>query len=312
MIRSHLKYKYKVPSEFSSWSVSLLWVLIHAVRKAYDQGESDILVYVMDTRNIQGSRIHSATKLLDEYNLAWEPNDRKYAVGEYFVHGKLDNSQGLWQAVDLDDLLHAGLCVALPGLRSKSRGNLLHQRIHQLRKRYFTDLWQLPPKSILGIMKTVAQQFGDAYEGTVMIALITSWRREMTAENVTTLLAELQDMRLPQLPFSENRDLRDFQHVVKEIPEARQFSQLFHLLYDREIAAQREDSAVELDDPITQPLAGTDPFNDSAVQADDSETEPEAEHRPVDHHEDSETEFRGWTGVRINRAVMHLCEAIDA
>ena len=73
MIRDHLNYEYRSPSEFSSWSISLLWVLVHAVRKAYDCGEWDILIYALDTSKLPPARIHSASELLEKqnYDLEW-------------------------------------------------------------------------------------------------------------------------------------------------------------------------------------------------------------------------------------------------
>ena len=117
MIYDHLKYVYRSPSEFSSWSVSLLFVLQHALRKAYSGGEEDILIYVMDTRSLPEERIHYAPDLLKTYKVNWaavggiESKNKfeKYAQGEYLIHGKLDNAVGLWRAVNLDQLLDAGL-----------------------------------------------------------------------------------------------------------------------------------------------------------------------------------------------------------
>ena len=55
MVYNHLKFHYGAASEFSSWSVSLLWVLVHAVRKLQSREETNVLVYIMDTSKLPSS-----------------------------------------------------------------------------------------------------------------------------------------------------------------------------------------------------------------------------------------------------------------
>lgn len=67
MIYDHLKYYYRSPSEFCSWSMSLYFVLQHAIRRTWGTksgGESKVLIYVMDTTSLPLERVRYAPELL--------------------------------------------------------------------------------------------------------------------------------------------------------------------------------------------------------------------------------------------------------
>ena len=82
MLRNHLDWKYEVASEFSSWSVSILYVLVHAVRKANFLNESGVIVYILDTSRVAASRIESARKLLIKYGMKSFPKLMEQARGK--------------------------------------------------------------------------------------------------------------------------------------------------------------------------------------------------------------------------------------
>jgi len=82
MLRNHLDWKYEVASEFSSWSVSILYVLVHAVRKANFLNEKGVILYVLDTSRISPSRVHSARKLLIKYGMESFPKLMEQARGK--------------------------------------------------------------------------------------------------------------------------------------------------------------------------------------------------------------------------------------
>ncbi|KAF7187323.1 hypothetical protein HII31_11411 [Pseudocercospora fuligena] len=218
MIMYHTTWNYKIPSEFSSWTVSLLWVLIHARRK-YHEGEKDIIIYVMDTSKLSPSRIHKATDLLDAYNLEWlkKGQTRANAVGEWLIHGNLTNENGLWRAVKFQNLIHAGLKKMLPELRLKP--DLLHMRAIQLRHRWFAPnkedktkekFWGFPSWTVKGL-RDLAHCFGPDWEGIVMAALIALRRRDSSPEVMKLWKAKLfRGMKLPRLPWNEDAALRAF------------------------------------------------------------------------------------------------------
>ncbi|KAK3704004.1 hypothetical protein LTR37_014107 [Vermiconidia calcicola] len=238
MVRDHINWKYYAPSEFSSWSVSLLYVLVHAVRKAYSEGETNVLIYVMDTSLLPASNsLHSAVELVKDYKVDFDRMLIPYAKGEYFVHGKIHHTQGLWQTVKFDDLLAAGFFEAFPTMKDKSRQSQLFQRVLGLRMGYFHGP-TFDITAYLSTIKKLARCFGHAWEGIMTIALISLRKRDLKPDSVTRLLSDLQahGTRLPQLPWASDPALRMFHLVVRDIPEAMQLMQLLRLLHDRQTA----------------------------------------------------------------------------
>lgn len=234
MVYDHIKWNYRGISEFSSWSVSLLWVLVHAAHK-WCRCEANVLVYVMDTSTLQASRVHNAVELIRKYNVKGpkENNFEEYAQGEYLIHGKLQNNGGLWHAVKLETLVDAGLFEAFRGLKTKP--GLLYQRVLALRYGYFRFPSKLDGQA-LAINKKLAQCFGDAWQGVMMVAFTALKQRELTSEAVTALSSELGPEGLPRLPWSEDLALRMFHMKVRDIKEACQFMQFLRLLHDRSSA----------------------------------------------------------------------------
>lgn len=88
MLKNHVNYENKVASEFSSWSVSLLYVLVHAIRKKYNE-KNGLLIYVMDTTQLSPSRIFHSRQLLRACDLQATPNLMDYALGRYTSHSCL-------------------------------------------------------------------------------------------------------------------------------------------------------------------------------------------------------------------------------
>ncbi len=138
MIKNHISYLYPEPSEFSSWSVSLLYVLVHTMRKVFHRKEEDVRIYVMDTAKLPPTnRAHSATDLVRWYHLDSTPYLEDYAEGEFLVHGKLYNTSGkLWQAVKFADLLSEGLLKLMPYLEAEDLDKLF-QNVRDLRAAHF-------------------------------------------------------------------------------------------------------------------------------------------------------------------------------
>jgi len=106
-------------SEFSSGSVSLLWVLVHAVRKTTvhlgHAANTSIKVYVLDTQAIDAIRVHRARNLVNLFGLKNISNIEKYSQGEYLVHGSLQDVDG-FIAVGLHHLITVGLYKEVPGI----------------------------------------------------------------------------------------------------------------------------------------------------------------------------------------------------
>lgn len=133
MIYDHIHFQDQSPSEFSSWSVSLLYGLVHAVPKTYSEDETNVVVYILDTKKLPASRIHSARDLLRSNGLKWWEKGRDLAHGEHLIHGRLCNTEGLWRAVRLESLISAGFWKVFPRLRDWGKEHLLLKRVNQLR-----------------------------------------------------------------------------------------------------------------------------------------------------------------------------------
>lgn len=232
MIKDHLDWKYHLLSEFSSWSVSLLWVLVHAVRKAYAEGEDDILVYVMDTSKLPASNsLHSAQQLIKEHDLRWSTNLYEYAEGEYLIHGRICNSDGLWQAVGLDELIRQDLwklCKALRLEVDDPRRDELHQRVIKLRSGLFgppTPYWE-SLDWVIAIVKKLAASFGPQWQSIMTLAMLTIRRRNLSSDGdcLTALREEIRcgHLQVPQLPPNDSLSkikvtwpkLQDGAHVI--------------------------------------------------------------------------------------------------
>ena len=191
------------------------------------------------SRDVDGDKSELGNQFLTVDHLV------EYSQGEYLVHGKLDNTQGLWQAVRMEDLITAGFWKVFPTLRDVTRQHLLFQRVQQLRFGYFNRVWELNPE-ILTNTRKLAKCFGEAWEGTMMIILVALRRRDLSPENVTALLAELGSSQQPQLPWSSDPELRMFWHVVRDMPESCQLMHLLRLLDDAQAAHRQAVEGGEL------------------------------------------------------------------
>ena len=137
---------------------------------------------------------------------------------------------GLWQAVDFNQLLDAGLFKVFPALKFKP--HLLHQRAIQLRRGYFEyETHDLPPR-IIEMHRKLARCFGEAWEGTILVALLASRKRDLSIESISGLLVELGPIQLPSLALPSNSACSAVHHAWLGVPEATHFMQVLRLLND--------------------------------------------------------------------------------
>ena len=181
MLYVHIKWRYRAPSEFSSWSVSLLYVLVHAVRKAYYEDEHDVLVYGVHTRKLPATNgLHSAGKLLEDY-----------AKGEYLIHGKVENAEGLWKAMEFKEILRCGFFEVFWSPKKRDKQQQLFERMVGLRKGYLSNhSWNIG-KHLSNIQK-MAQCFGKEWEGVLIIALLTVRNDYKDSDSVDEILSTFQ------------------------------------------------------------------------------------------------------------------------
>ncbi|KAK5745263.1 hypothetical protein LTR17_001424 [Elasticomyces elasticus] len=148
MVMMHLLFQYQVPSEFCSWSVSLLWVLVHAISKtrAHKGRKAEcptkILIYVLDTENIPDTRVHRSKDLISIFDLGQIEHIEEYSRGEYLIHGRLQKIDG-FKAVTLGKLIHGGLYVRYPGLKPDDEDYKVHIRSRKLLVEYSNQIWTL-------------------------------------------------------------------------------------------------------------------------------------------------------------------------
>lgn len=211
----------------------------------------------MNTRSLPTSRIHRAVDMIKEYDVDWAGNLSDYAQGEYLIHGKLEHSPGLWQAVEFKDLITAGFWKAFPTIRDTSRQHLLFQRVLQLRIPYFRHVWEAKDYHIT-TLKGLAECFGDKWEGIVMTALITIRSRDLSDVGMQAIESSLSSMKLPQLPWSTSLCLRSFHTTLGHVPEAQQFMQLLRMLYDRQQARDREKEAMVVKVEVQEVVEGAE------------------------------------------------------
>lgn len=138
--------------------------------------------------------------------------------------------------MDFNDLLAAGLGETFPTLTNKSHADKMFQRMKVLRTAYFrgpaTPLITYLPES-----KRPARCFGPAWEGTVIVALITSRKRDLGEDRVDGLFSDLRSHGT-LLPQSSSRSdaSSSFAWVNDDVKEGVQFVKLLRLLRDREAA----------------------------------------------------------------------------
>lgn len=254
MVKDHISFYYDKPSELSSWSVSLLYVLVHATRKAHHLKQKDVIIYVMDTKHLDGSRLHSAVKLLEHYDIAKVPYRdsgiplRAFVDGEYFIHGKIEKGR-LWEVVELDQLLEDDeLWNAVPGLKKDSYQQPFMPRLKRLRARYFGRRNQysplIPRPRRFESIKNIAMCFRREWWSVIIIALISNGRCYLSREDIAALRLELKYMKLPDVPFAKDQGLRTVHREWKNVPEAQQFMRVLRrLLHNNDILDQNVPSS---------------------------------------------------------------------
>ena len=125
MIEQHILWNYESRSEYSSWTVSLLWALQHAVRKQMDQKRSGMEICVLDVRKLIHPNIYPAKSLVEilEVTNAKVLRER-YLYGEFLVHGKL--KQGYcFHIISLDALIENGFFQTFPEFNNPNSWRLL-------------------------------------------------------------------------------------------------------------------------------------------------------------------------------------------
>jgi hypothetical protein len=213
LLYDHINYEYRTPSEFSSWSVSLLYVLVHANRKAHHLCEANVVLYVLDTRKLESSRVRSAVGLLKENRVASKRDIlEQYAEGEFLIHGKLVNGDGkLWHTVDFEDLMDAGLWDCFWHFR-KEIGNEeklkgLFPLVMRMRGGWFKEVTALH-EFVVPPLQRLARCFGEEWERVVMVALLCMRKRALNPEGMAAIEEAVRGMSIVALDWEGDVKLR--------------------------------------------------------------------------------------------------------
>ena len=172
MLTEHFLWNYRYKTEFSSWASSLLFVLQHAVRKSDYRCESDVCIYVLDTRILSNVSIYPATILLRVYGIEDKGRLRhEYYSGEYPIHGGIEDTT-CFQVVSLPHLIHCGLFNLFPELNEERGKGLLYRRVQELRSSFFN---QPSPVSAVDVqsLRQLGTCFGDEFALPVTVALLS-------------------------------------------------------------------------------------------------------------------------------------------
>ncbi|KAK6415730.1 Cochaperone prefoldin complex subunit [Elasticomyces elasticus] len=268
MLRAHLKWNYNVPSEFSSWSVSLLWVLVHAVRKTtvqkgyWGEDPSRILIYVLDTEAITTSRVHRSKDLVSIFRLHNIPFIDSYSQGEYLIHGRLQAADG-FMAVSLSMLIHAGLYDKFPGLRPDEVDEYkLHIRSQILRSEYSDATWPLSPR-VTPTYRALGACFGRYWEGFMTLAFISVRTRGDLSreEDQLVLFLDLDLLPFQQVVEAPNPAYRALTVPDDGIAEADQLANwlyLFRTLVEKQFLDEERQNAEkqEAEEDVADLLGG--------------------------------------------------------
>ncbi|KAK4890712.1 hypothetical protein LTR27_010639 [Elasticomyces elasticus] len=264
MLAAHLEWNYDEPSEFSSWSVSLLWVLVHAVSKTTTlkgtrrQAESpaEILIYVLDTKAIAENRIYRSKDLVRTFDLNHIDFIEDYCQGEYLVHGRLQHTDG-FKAVTLAELIFAGLYVRYPGLRLDTGKYKVHVRSRRLRGEYSDQIWSLRSR-VTPNYRFLGRCFGQEWEAVMTLAFISVRARDTdTKASRAILLEDLDGLPIPRGMLAAGSAVIDPTRPDDGIHEADQLAEWLSLLRKRRLRHQkRKQQKAEDDKDVADMLSG--------------------------------------------------------
>lgn len=188
MIENHLLWG-REPTEFISWTSSLLWALQYAVRKRAKWKEQNIRICVLDIQQAPMQlSIYPVPKLLCVYGIPSRGRDFYHA--EYLAHSVVEVSGRSLSAISFKALISGGLFELLPELDDKSGRVLLAKRVTQLRSAYFTHPCKVSPKELL-VVKRLAAGFGSDWILPMSLAFFSLRLRERNDDGFLRVIAPL-------------------------------------------------------------------------------------------------------------------------
>lgn len=188
MIETHILWS-REPTEFISWTSSLLWALQHAVRKRAKCKDQNVSICVLDIQRapVQLS-IYPVPNLLCVYGISSRGRDFYHA--EYLAHSIVEVSGRSLGVISFNALISGGLFELLPELDDKSGRVFLAKRVNQLRSIYFTQPCKVSPRELL-VVKRLAAGFGSDWILPMSLAFLSLRLRERKDEYFLRVIASL-------------------------------------------------------------------------------------------------------------------------
>lgn len=185
MIERHLTWS-REPTEFISWTSSLLWALQHAARKRARWNDQNISICVLDIQRapVQLS-VYPVPTLLCVYGI---PSRGRDFHAEYLAHSIVGVSGRSISVISFKALIFGGLFELLPELDDKSGSVFLAKRVTQLRIAYFTHTCKVSPRELL-VVKRLAAGFGNDWILPMSLAFLSLRLRERKDEGFLRLIA---------------------------------------------------------------------------------------------------------------------------
>ncbi|KAF2137808.1 uncharacterized protein K452DRAFT_312180 [Aplosporella prunicola CBS 121167] len=186
MIENHLLWRYESPSEFTSWSSSLLFAIQYALlKKDYDRKEEEnIKVCVLDTSNF-AIPVYPATALYDAYRITpidrgkWPELVRHYYLSEYLLRGSIYMENVEFRVISLRDILRCGLFKLLPELEDDDwrKKNALARAVRTARQSLSSPRCLSEEREKVEISISLGKLFGHRFAFPVAVAFLSlrSW-----------------------------------------------------------------------------------------------------------------------------------------
>lgn len=250
MLQTHLEWKKGTHSDFMSWSSSLLWVLVHGIRRKYHQMESNVHICIMDTQEARTSNmIYPARALMKAWNVK-KPED--WYSAEYLACGRLEAFHGeVYTTIPLDTLESRGLYDVLPELGVERESDELHRRVERLRGQMFNSTDPAAPRTIYSAMTLGDTKPNDRFHLPMALAFVALRNRTLYDDGALNGVFEnFEAMNLPAWvndPF-ELRRIQAFEKMNEKLSEISEFASLLG-----EMCQRRINSSTQIGEPSQKP-----------------------------------------------------------
>jgi hypothetical protein len=252
MLERHFLWDYKHPSEFISWTSSLLFALQHAIRKAYFRHEPNVCICILNTRKLEQVSIYPATTLLKVYGIKDEGKLRhEYYNAEYLAHDRIEDANS-FGVVQLDVLIDCELFTLFPELDDEAgKKGALYNRVKQLRSVFFTRPSSVTTSEVESLVD-LGMCLGYEFALPMAVAFLSlRLRPQGDEDSLKETLEGLRDLRFPLDYVDENYSIGNPKFNVQGLDEVSQFVGLMQEISDERFKEHPQHSH---EDALTQQL----------------------------------------------------------